>query len=138
VGSLGIILHFHGVKHLPLADVSMISAATPIFTVFFAWIILRESVGIVDIVNLVLVFAGIVLIVRPPFIFGGGGDSETDQVNSDTEYWKFIAALLVLLGAMLQANVYIFLRMLKGINKSGLNSIFVVLYVFEFFNRFSL
>ena len=57
-GSLGIICQFHGLRHLPLADVNMIAAASPIFTVFFAWIYIRERAGPADFVNLVLVFAG--------------------------------------------------------------------------------
>ena len=58
-GSLGIICQFHGLKHLPLADVNMIAAASPIFTVFFAWIYIRERAGPGDLFNLLLVFAGI-------------------------------------------------------------------------------
>ena len=57
-GSLGIICQFHGLRHLPLADVNMIAAASPIFTVFFAWIYIRERAGPADFVNLLLVFAG--------------------------------------------------------------------------------
>ena len=57
-GSLGIICQFHGLRHLPLADVNMIAAASPIFTVFFAWIYIRERAGTADFVNLLLVFAG--------------------------------------------------------------------------------
>ena len=60
-GSLGIICQFHGLRYLPLADVNMIAAASPIFTVFFAWIYIRERAGTADFVNLLLVFAGKVL-----------------------------------------------------------------------------
>ena len=65
-----------------------------------------------DIVNLVLVFVGMVFIIQPPFIF----NVEADEVTRDTGY--YIAAVVVLLGCFLQANVYILLRLLKGLNCS--------------------
>ena len=57
-GSFGIICQFHGLRYLPLADVNMIAAASPIFTVFFAWMYIRERAGPADFLNLLLVFAG--------------------------------------------------------------------------------
>lgn len=117
---------------MPIADVNMIAAAAPVFTVFFARLFLKvsniaiaklpyplpgrvlhypschqEKCHLLDGVNLLLTFAGIVLIIKPPFIFG-----TSEQYDKDPEY--AYAAVAVLAGALLQANVYIMLRLLKG------------------------
>lgn len=86
----------------------MISAASPIFTVFFARIFIKEPILCADIVNVLLVFVGIVLIVKPPFLFGA---SEMYQDDPEAK----IAVIAMILGSVfLQANVYVILRMLKG------------------------
>ena len=56
----------------------MISATSPMFTVFFARWFLKEPILKTDLINIGLVFGGIVLIVKPPFIFGW-----TDLYTSD-------------------------------------------------------
>ena len=48
----------------------MISATAPMFTTIYARIFLKEAIAVADILNLVLVFVGIVFIVKPPFLFG--------------------------------------------------------------------
>ena len=61
--------------------------------------------------------AGVLLIVRPPFVFGGddGDETEDSAAESGAAGWtEFSAALIVTLGAVLQSNVFVLLRMLKG------------------------
>ena len=57
-------------------------------------------------------FAGVVLIVRPPFMFGNADDEDSVAVTDRTQ--QFSAALIVTIGAVLQSNVFVLLRMLKG------------------------
>lgn len=63
----------------------------------------------VDIINVVLVFIGIILIVKPPFLFGDSMLSSTDPDALNA------AIILVLASLFLQSNVYVTLRSLKGI-----------------------
>ena len=61
--------------------------------------------------------AGVLLIVRPPFLFGGddGDETEDSAAESGAAGWtEFSAALIVVLGAVLQSNVFVLLRMLRG------------------------
>ena len=53
------------------------------------------------------------MIVRPPFIFGSAGDDEIDS-SAAAGSTAFSAALIVVLGAVLQSNVFVLLRMLRG------------------------
>ena len=48
------------------------------------------------------------MIVRPPFVFGGDDGMESAGPTG------FSAALIVVLGAVLQSNVFVLLRMLRG------------------------
>lgn len=86
----------------------MISAASPIFTVFSARVFIKEPVFIIDVVNVMLVFVGIILIVKPSFIFGAA------SMYNDDPYAIYAVIVLTLASIFLQSNVYVVLRMLKG------------------------
>ena len=86
----------------------MISATSPMFTVLFARIFIKEPVLPIDIINILVVLAGIVLIVKPDFIFG---NSEMYLQDPEAVY---AVVILILSSMFLQANVYVTLRMLKG------------------------
>ncbi len=106
-GSFGVLVHFYALKHMPQADVSMLSAGAPALTAIFAWFILKEKISALDVVNVFLVVAGMVLILKPPFIFG-----QSDAYSKDPEY--VVAAIAVSVQTVLLANVIILLRLLKG------------------------
>ena len=58
---------------LPLGDATVCISATPIFTALLAFIFLKEAWHKVDALATFICLAGIVLITRPTFIFGGQG-----------------------------------------------------------------
>ena len=87
----------------------MISATSPMFTTIQARFFLKEKIAAADIINLILVFAGIIFIVKPPFIFG---QSEIYQEDPEALY----AIIALLFGnVFLWAPTFIILRKLKGI-----------------------
>ncbi|CAN9509240.1 unnamed protein product [Ophioblennius macclurei] len=89
LGSSAMILLFYAVQQMPLADATVITFSNPVFTSILAWIILKEKCTIWDGIFTVFTFAGVVLIARPPFIFGSAvGDIETDY----TKRMKGVAA----------------------------------------------
>ena len=99
---------FYALQHLPLADMVMISASAPMYTVFFARIFIKEPIVVADIVNIIFVFIGVFFIVKPPFVFGS---SEIYSQDPQAIY----AAIAVVLGAIFfQANCFVTSRMLKG------------------------
>lgn len=108
LGSTNLLIHFYALKHMPIADVNMAAAAAPALTVLFGRIFLKEKIIILDGINLILVVFGVILIIKPPFIFGYG-----PEYQRDPEY--YMAAISVAVGCVLQANVYIALRMLKSV-----------------------
>merc|ERR1711936_1005172 len=111
-GASNLLIIFYGLKHMPMADVNMISAGSPIWVVIFARVFLKERLLVFDIINIFITLLGIVFIIRPPFIFG-----YDPQFEFDNQY--YIAGVIVFSGSvLLQSTVYIILRMLKSVHYS--------------------
>ncbi|CAJ1081048.1 solute carrier family 35 member G1 [Xyrichtys novacula] len=70
VGSNAMIMLFYAVQQMPLADATVIMFSNPVFTSLLAWIFLKERCTIWDCVFTVFTLTGVILIARPPFIFG--------------------------------------------------------------------
>lgn len=70
LGSNAMILLFYAVQQMPLADATVIMFSNPVFTALLAWIFLKERCTIWDAVFTVFTLTGVVLIARPPFLFG--------------------------------------------------------------------
>ncbi|XP_023281822.1 solute carrier family 35 member G1 [Seriola lalandi dorsalis] len=71
IGSNAMILLFYAVQQMPLADATVIMFSNPVFTSLLAWIFLKERCTIWDCVFTVFTITGVILIARPPFLFGG-------------------------------------------------------------------
>ncbi len=65
MGFLALLAFFYNIAHIPLGDAMTYSKTSPIFTAFFAWLFLREKMGVSGWVALFLGFVGIVLIAKP-------------------------------------------------------------------------
>ena len=98
-------------QYLPIGDATMITSTSTIFTVFWARILIKEPIFKVDLLNFVLVFLGIIFIAKPPFIFGSYANMDSD--DNPQAKWAILA--LVFSSAFLTSNVFVLLRMLKGI-----------------------
>ncbi|XP_062859439.1 solute carrier family 35 member G1 [Trichomycterus rosablanca] len=79
LGSNAMILLYYAVLQMPLADATVITFSNPVFTSLLAWIFLKERCTIWDLVFTVFTLTGVVLIARPPFLFGGELDAEEEN-----------------------------------------------------------
>ncbi|TDG98021.1 hypothetical protein EPR50_G00213930 [Perca flavescens] len=70
IGSNAMILLFYAVQQMPLADATVIMFSNPVFTSLLAWIFLKERCTIWDCIFTVFTITGVLLIARPPFLFG--------------------------------------------------------------------
>lgn len=70
IGSNAMILLFYAVQQMPLADATVIMFSNPVFTSLLAWVFLKEKCTIWDCVFTVFTLTGVILIARPPFLFG--------------------------------------------------------------------
>ncbi|WP_456322413.1 DMT family transporter [Hydrogenimonas sp.] len=65
MGFLALLAFFYNIAHIPLGDAMTYSKTSPIFTAFFAWVFLREKLGLWGWIALFVGFTGIVMIAKP-------------------------------------------------------------------------
>uniref|UniRef100_A0A8C5MA06 Solute carrier family 35 member G1 n=1 Tax=Leptobrachium leishanense TaxID=445787 RepID=A0A8C5MA06_9ANUR len=70
LGSNAMILLYYAVQAMPLADATVITFSSPAFTFIFACLFLKEKCSAWDIIFMIFTITGVVLIARPPFLFG--------------------------------------------------------------------
>ncbi|XP_037996796.1 solute carrier family 35 member G1 [Motacilla alba alba] len=70
LGSTAMILLYYAYQVMPLADATVITFTSPVFTSFLAWIFLKEKYSLWDLLFTLFAVAGVILIARPPFLFG--------------------------------------------------------------------
>lgn len=117
VGTTGLMLSFYAFRHMPLADASVIIFSTPVFVAIFARLFLKESCGVFNIITIILTLIGVILITRPPLLFGDTIPSLNDEqiIDSNYDVWGPVAALA---STLFGANAYVLLRALKGLHFS--------------------
>lgn len=93
---------FYAVIHLPLADATVIHYTNPAFTAIIAALFLAEPVRAREAACLVASLAGVLLIARPTFLFGG--------TSASLDPGGVLAALA---GAILSAGAYVTIRLLS-------------------------
>ncbi|XP_042315499.1 solute carrier family 35 member G1 isoform X1 [Sceloporus undulatus] len=105
LGSGAMILLYYAFQVMPLADATVITFSSPVFTSLFAWIFLKEKYSLWDLLFTIFTITGVVLIARPPFLFGskvsGIEGSYTDHIKGT------IAAVT---SAVAAASTFVILR----------------------------
>ncbi|KAM6951787.1 solute carrier family 35 member G1 [Aplochiton taeniatus] len=105
LGSNAMILLFYAVQQMPLADATVIMFSNPVFTSLLAWIFLKEKCTLWDCLFTVFTLTGVILIARPPFLFG----ERVSGIESDyARHLKGTAAAFA--GALGAACTFVLLR----------------------------
>ncbi|XP_010172629.1 solute carrier family 35 member G1 [Antrostomus carolinensis] len=105
LGSSAMILLYYAFQVMPLADATVITFSSPVFTSLLAWIFLKEKYSIWDLLFTLFAITGVVLIARPPFLFGS---NVTGIEGSYTDHLKgTIAAVTSTVSA---ASTFVILR----------------------------
>ncbi len=102
IGSCALICFYAAVVHLPLAEATVVHQTAPLWTALLAAWLLHERLRPRIVVALLGAFAGVLMIARPSWLFGGGPAAPLP--------WEF--AFVALLGAMLSAIAYVTVRRL--------------------------
>ncbi|XP_037082863.1 LOW QUALITY PROTEIN: solute carrier family 35 member G1-like [Pollicipes pollicipes] len=113
LGTVGLVTKFYAMRLMPLADASVIVLSVPVFVAVFARIFLKEPFTWVNAVTIVGTVAGIVLIVRPPMLFGGASAS-----------YNVIGPILAITSNVFTSNTYVTLRQLKDVHYSATVTVF--------------
>lgn len=94
-GMLGVLLYFIATKYLPTAEAAILQKSSPFFVMVFAAIFLKEKVSKIDVISLLIAFAGVAIITKPT------GDFNTYSI-------------VAFLSALFAAMAYVIIGMLKG------------------------
>lgn len=92
---------FYALVRLPLADATVIQYTNPVFTALLAAVVLSERLRAREVFLVLVSLAGVVLMTRPEFLFGG-----------HEQRLDLVAAGIALLGAVLSAGAYVAVRRL--------------------------
>ncbi|KAJ1523876.1 hypothetical protein ONE63_010431 [Megalurothrips usitatus] len=117
VGTTGLMLSFYAFRLMPLADASVIVFSVPVFVAIFARLFLKEPCGLWNVVCVLLTLIGVVLITRPPLLFGNSIPALSAE-NGDTETPNVWGAVAAFSATLFGANAYVLLRALKGLHFS--------------------
>ncbi|XP_001359659.1 solute carrier family 35 member G1 [Drosophila miranda] len=116
MGTTGLMLSFYAFRHMPLADASVIIFSTPVFVAIFARAFLKEPCTMFNVITINITLVGVVLITRPPFVFGETTPPPDEQLTGRPyDIWGPVAAFS---STLFGANVYILLRALKNLHFS--------------------
>ena len=108
-GSASITIGNCALRHMPMGDLSMIGSTATFFVFLSAWIFLKEPIGKLNLVNLIIVLGGMIMIVQPPFIF-----KNEYQLYSEDPLALYSAIAAICSAVFLQSNTFVILRSLKG------------------------
>ena len=108
-GLVGNIMFFLAFQRLPVADVTVISQAVPIFACIFAFFFLKENIGWRRWMAILIGFLGVIIAINP-----------TGQI--------VIASIYALIGTLMWATTIIFLRLL-GTTEHPVKTVFFFMLV---------
>ena len=103
LGFFALSCFYYAVVQLPLADATVIQYTNPIFTALIASVALGEALRRGEVVLTVSSLAGVLLVARPSFLFGGS----TTSLDS-------LGVTAALCGAVFSASAYVMVRRLRG------------------------
>ncbi|ENN72564.1 hypothetical protein YQE_10904, partial [Dendroctonus ponderosae] len=126
-GTTALMLSFYAFRHMPLSDASVIVFSVPVFTSIFARMFLKEPCGWFNVFSVIVTLIGVVLITRPPMIFGNTIASLGDNGQAP-EIWGAVAAFS---STLFGANAFVILRALKDVHFSVIMTNFGTFALFQ-------
>lgn len=104
IGYLALSSFYFAIIHLPLADATVIQYTNPVFTTLLAVKILGERLQLREVLAVVVSMLGVVLVMRPAFLFGAEFSGALDP----------FAVGIGLIGAVASAAAYVTVRRLRA------------------------
>ncbi|KIJ58327.1 hypothetical protein HYDPIDRAFT_37927 [Hydnomerulius pinastri MD-312] len=93
-GFFGLFGMYYSLNYLSLADATVLTFLGPFTTALAGYLILKETYSKREAIGGVCSLVGVILIARPPFLFGNGGDaSSTSDVVSDITPFERLRAV---------------------------------------------
>lgn len=108
-GFFGVFGMYFSLMYLTISDAVLITFLTPTVTVIMAWIVLRERFTKMEAIGSIVSLCGVILIVRPSFLFGTPS-TPLDSAESEDTRDRLTATIVALIGVLGASAVYIIIR----------------------------
>lgn len=90
MGALGIFGCFTCVLFMPVGDATTLQFTNPLFTMIIAAVFLRQRLTIIKALSGTVLMAGIVLVTKPPCLFGPGDIQEPEDLGANSSFISLI------------------------------------------------
>lgn len=110
MGFFGVFGMYFSLQYLTISDAVLITFLAPSVTIILAWLILREHLCKAEVVGSLLSLTGVVLIVRPSFLFGDPQGDGNDVAETMDPRKRLVATLVALWGVVGISSVWIIIR----------------------------
>lgn len=127
VGFANILASYYSLRYLNIGDQKMVASSRPVWVILFSRLFLKESCGVVDVVLMLMMMSGLVLVIKPPFLFGREAGSDYDN----PALWS---ALAVLITTALSSNTTIILRKMRKQHVASLTAANQILFLIQTFS----
>ncbi|EHN00013.1 YPL264C-like protein [Saccharomyces cerevisiae x Saccharomyces kudriavzevii VIN7] len=105
---------YFSLMYLSISDAVLITFMSPTLTIFLSFLLLGEPFSKSEALGSLISFSGVVLIIRPTFLFGQQSQdqesSQNDSVETKNPKLRLIAIGVSLLGVCGLSSVYIIIR----------------------------
>ncbi|KAL5638949.1 hypothetical protein ACGC1H_003351 [Rhizoctonia solani] len=115
VGFFGLFGLYYSLQYMSLSDATVLTFLAPTVTAAFGFLFLREAVSWKQMAAGFASLAGVVLIAKPTFLFGGNGKIDTGSGAGGpivTEVERMVAVGVAMLGVLGSSCAYISLRII--------------------------
>jgi drug/metabolite transporter (DMT)-like permease len=102
LGCAALTCFYFSIVHLPLAEATVIQYTNPVFAALLAAVLIRERLGVREIIGVIASMAGVLMIARPSFLF------------ADAPAVDPLHIAIAVAGALFSATAYVTVRMLRG------------------------
>ena len=126
VGFANILASYYSLRYLNIGDQKMVASSRPVWVIMFSRLFLKETCGVLEVILMMLMMTGLVLVIKPPIMFG----TEAGEAYDSPAMWS---ALAVLITTALSSNTTIILRKMRKQHVASLTAANQILFLLQTF-----
>lgn len=107
MGGIALGLYFHALKLLPLSTANILMRMNPLWVGILGAVFYKEKFGLLNLLVMITSFSGIIMIIKPDFIWGAGNNKGGGAEEST------LGVFMCLINGILSALIMLTIRQLK-------------------------
>ncbi|CDW76357.1 membrane protein [Stylonychia lemnae] len=106
------VMQIYTFNYLPLGTIQVIQNLTPFFSAIFGYIILRETLKAIEVVNTLISFSGVIFIV----VLSSQGQNTHESLRNISQFLFIFSIVLNFISAVISSLVGVVIRQLRGVH----------------------